>query len=452
MTVRYNQLSLQERTVVKRGLDDGLSFREIARLLGRSASTVSREVHENRIPKATKAKKKTECRDKGWCKRIGVCAKCVREGAQCAGCDARDCRDYCRAYAEQSTCQILSKAPWVCNSCRKLRYGCHRANRWVYDAQAAHKAACERRSESRQGIDMPKEKAEVALSYIKDGLTRGLSPYEISVSCEDTIGVHRSTIYRWVEAGYGGLTNLELERKVGFKPRNKTIKGKSTSHTPKRSYAEFLKLPDDERRSATEMDTVIGCVTNSQCALTLLFPPAALQLWLLTTHDTKGTLAALKAFKEACPEKLYSKLARIMITDNGEEFADEDSIAAIFDEDLSDHVSLYYCDPRHSEQKPRCEKNHSEGRQLLAKGMFDFDELTKADMRVVMCHVNSNPRLSLGGLSPIQAFLAIYGEEGAELLNAFGIEQIPPSKLMLKPEILDIERAHRGEPPLTKLK
>ena len=66
---------------------------------------------------------------------------------------------------------------------------------------------------------MDQTRAQVALAQIKEGLARGLSPYELSVLYEDTIGVHRSTIYRWVEAGYGNLTNLELERKVGFKQR-----------------------------------------------------------------------------------------------------------------------------------------------------------------------------------------------------------------------------------------
>ena len=115
------------------------------------------------------------------------------------------------------------RGPWVCNGCRKNRYGCNRPNRYVYDAEVAQKASDERRSDSRKGIDMPREKAEVALAHIKDGLSRGLSPYEISVLYEDVVGVHRSTIYRWVDAGYGGLTNLELERKVGFKPRDRVV-------------------------------------------------------------------------------------------------------------------------------------------------------------------------------------------------------------------------------------
>lgn len=85
--------------------------------------------------------------------------------------------------------------------------------------------------------------------------------------------------------------------------------------------------------------------------------------------------------------------------------------------------------------------------------MFCFDELRRRDMAVLMSHVNSNPRASLGGKSPIQMLRFIYGDEEArELLDALSIREIPRDGLMLKPEILNIERALRGEAPLSKLK
>ena len=147
---------------------------------------------------------------------------------------------------------------------------------------------------------------------------------------------------------------------------------------------------------------------------------------------------------------------RTVLTDNGEEFADEDGIGALAGERIEDGklgVRLYYCDPRQSQQKGGCEKNHTEIRQILEKGMFAFDELTGADMAVLMSHANSNPRASLGGKTPIQMLRFVYGEEEADaLLDALGIQEVGRDELMLKPEILDIERERRGEPPLTRLK
>ena len=456
MDKEYKQLTLRERKEIEEGLDRGDSFRAIARLAGRSPSTISREVRENRHVRSFKARK-AACRDRNWCKRVGVCAECVREGAYCAGCDARDCRDECKAYAEQAGCERMGRAPWVCNGCRRNRYGCNRANRYVYDAEVAQKASDERRSESRKGIDMDPGRAEVALSYIKDGESRGLSPYEISVLYKDVVGVSQSTIYRWTDAGYGGLTNIELERKVGFKPRRKKGARKSTPHSRKRSHDEFEKLPDELKDARTELDSVIGRNVDGQAVLTLYNLPCHVQLGLLAlAHDCSSVKRALDDVRSAMPERMFAKWMRAVLTDNGDEFADEDGIGGLLGERVVDgelEVHLYYCDPRQSQQKGGCEKNHTEIRQLLEKGMFAFDELVPADMAVLMSHVNSNPRASLGGKSPIQMLRFVYGEEDAQaLLDAFGIREVGRDELTLKPEILDIERAKRGEPPLTRLK
>ena len=455
MDKEYRQLGLRERKEIEEGLARGDSFRKIARLIGRSPSTVSREVRENRCVRAFRPRK-AACRDKSWCKRVNVCAECIRQGVFCADCDVRDCRDRCAAYAERAACDVLARAPWVCNGCRKNRYGCSRANRYVYDAGVAQKASDERRSESRKGIDMDKGRAEVALARIKDGLSRGLSPYEISRLYADEIGVHCSTIYRWVEAGYGGLANLELERKVGFRPRKKAAP-RPTSHSPKRSHDEFEKLPEETKASRTELDCVIGRTADAQAAMTLYNLPSHVQLvLLLSAHDCENVKKELSNVRSAMPARMYERWMRAVLTDNGAEFSDEDGIGAILGERAQGGelgVHLYYCDPRQSQQKAGCEKNHSEIRQILVKGMFSFDDLDRADMAVVMSHVNSAPRASLGGKTPIQMLRFIYGDEDADdLLRAFGIREIGRDELMLKPEILDIERAKRGKPPLKRLK
>ena len=452
----YRQLTLKERKEIEDGLNRGDSFRAIARLIGRSPSTVSREVRENRHVRAFRPRKGA-CRDRSWCKRVGVCAECVREGAFCAGCDVRDCRDFCPAYAERTACDALTRAPWVCNGCRKNRYGCNRGNRFAYEAQVAQRASDERRSDSRRGIDMEPGRAEAALAHIKDGIGRGLSPYEISVLYEDVVGVHRSTIYRWVDAGYGGLTNLELERKVGFRPRKRKAPRRPTSHSPKRSHGEFLKLPEERRASRTELDCVIGRNVDVRAVMTLYNLPSHLQLaLLLEEHDCANVKKGLAAVKDAMPEDMHARWMRTVLTDNGEEFADEDGIGALAGERIEGGklgVRLYYCDPRQSQQKGGCEKNHTEIRQILEKGMFAFDELTGADMAVLMSHANSNPRASLGGKTPIQMLRFVYGDAEADaLLDALGIQEVGRDELMLKPEILDIERERRGEPPLTRLK
>ena len=79
-----------------------------------------------------------------------------------------------------------------------------------------------------------------------------------------------STIYRWVAAGYDGMTNMELRRKVGYRPRSHRAPERATPHSPRRSHAAFLGLGEDACAAAWEMDTVEGSREDSACLLTLL--------------------------------------------------------------------------------------------------------------------------------------------------------------------------------------
>ena len=207
---------------------------------------------------------------------------------------------------------------------------------------------------------MPREKAEVALAHIKDGLSRGLSPYEISVLYEDVVGVHRSTIYRWVDAGYGGLTNLELERKVGFKPRDRKAPRKPTPHSPKRSHGEFERLPGERKGARTELDSVVGGAVDAQAVLTLYNLPCHVQLALLVrAHDCGSVKRAIADVRSVMPGRMFERWMRTALTDNGDEFADEDGIGKLLGERAEGgelKVRLYYCDPRQSQQKGGCER------------------------------------------------------------------------------------------------
>lgn len=69
MDKEYRQLTLRERKGIEEGLGRGDSFRAIARIIGRSPSTVSREVRENRHVRSFRPRKGA-CRDRNWCKRV----------------------------------------------------------------------------------------------------------------------------------------------------------------------------------------------------------------------------------------------------------------------------------------------------------------------------------------------------------------------------------------------
>ena len=65
--------------------------------------------------------------------------------------------------------------------------------------------------------------------------------------------VSPSTIYRWIDLGYAGLSNLDLRKTVKYKPRSKNQEQEATSHGVQYSYEAFWKLTQVERDSAVEM-------------------------------------------------------------------------------------------------------------------------------------------------------------------------------------------------------
>ena len=334
MAKDYRQLTRLERRVIKEGLDHRESFRAIARELERSPSTISREVRANRVPYRGKSMK-IKCPDRRECEKTALCGeKCIHPHLWCVDCKDRDCRELCEDYALKRVCPKITRAPWVCNGCSKLTYGCNRPCRVVYNVVSADEASNARRSESRSGIATTLADFETVVARIKEGLSRGLSPYEISTLFADEVDVSASTIYRWVEAGYGDMANIELERKVGFRPRRKKPQKKSTSHSRYRSYEAFCALSDEERASRTEMDTMEGSQTDVSCILTLYYLPCKIQFLQKLADKTSSEIKrALKSFRSVCPPKLFEAMFSCVLTDNGGEFSrprkTPDSISAI---------------------------------------------------------------------------------------------------------------------------
>ena len=132
----------------------------------------------------------------------------------------------------------------------------------------------------------------------------------------------------------------------------------------------------------------------------------------------------------------------------GREFSDEAAIAALLGEGPGE-TRLFYCDPRRSDQKGACERNHVEIRKLLPKGAgIRFDRLVPADLALAMSHVNSEPRGALGFATPARAFRAMLGEDAAALLDAYGVGDVPIGELDLTPGLIERARAERGDAPL----
>ena len=319
-----------------------------------------------------------------------------------------------------------------------------------YEARAAQLCADSVLVSSRRGIDADEPAAAARLEAIRGCLRRGLSPEQMAARNGGPVDLSPSTIYRWVSAGYDGMTNMELRRKVGYRPRKRAAGRAATRHSARRSHAAFLALGEDACAAAWEMDTVEGAREDSACLLTLLHRPSRLQLALPLEEKTAGCVAdALKGVRAVLGADGARRVFRAVLTDNGAEFSDEGAIAALIGEGPGE-TRLFYCDPGRSDQKGACERNHVEIRKLLPKGRgLRFDQLVPADLSLAMSHVNSEPRGALGFATPARAFRAMLGDDAAALLEAYGIEDVPIDELDLTPGLIARARAERGDAPLS---
>ena len=84
-------------------------------------------------------------------------------------------------------------------------------------------------------------------------------------------------------------------------------------------------------------------------------------------------------------------------------------------------------------QKPHCEKNHEYIRKICPKGKTTFDRLTQKDVALMMSHINSSCRESLGGLTPFTLAKLMLP---AKLLDLFGLTEIPADEVILTPDLL----------------
>ena len=128
---------------------------------------------------------------------------------------------------------------------------------------------------------------------------------------------------------------------------------------------------------------------------------------------------------------MFCRTIPLILTDRGGEFKHPDTLECGIDNIL--RTSIYYCDPMASWQKPHCEKNHEYIRKICPKTKSTFDRLTQDDVSLMMSHINSANRESLGGLSPFKLAKLMLPEE---LLTFFNLTEIPCDEIVLTPDLL----------------
>lgn len=421
-----------DRVVIEKGLDSKRSFRSIAQELGKDPTTISKEVKKHRIFQKhnTFNEKPFRCANAKDCHKKHVCSNVLFCDKYCKRCSK--CHNFCEDYVPYDYhCLLTDKAPFVCNGCPK-KSGC-RLDKYYYRAVRAQKEYKTVLIESRKGLNITEEDLDALDATVSPLVLKGQSPYMI-LQNHPEITQCEKTIYNYIEQGALSVGNLDLPKKLKYKPRKAhATEIDDTGVFEGRTYNDYQKYvkeyPDTK---ITEMDTVVGPEGSHKVLLTLHFCAADFMMaYLLDTKEAFHVENTFDSINKSIGTELFCRTIPLILTDRGGEFKHPDALECGIDNIL--RTSIYYCDPMASWQKPHCEKNHEYIRKICPKTTTTFDRLKQDDVNLMMSHINSANRESLGGLSPFKLAKLMMPEE---LLNHFGLKEIPYDEVVLTPDLL----------------
>lgn len=386
-TKKYKHLTYDDRCIIQQFITYGRTFTDIANRLHKDRTTIAKEVRGHRYSL-----------DKG----------------------------------KKPSCLILKKAPYVCNSC-EARPHCT-CQRFMYDAAIAHSEYQKTLSLERASIKLSKEEIDLINDVVSPlMIQRHHSVNQVFIEHPECLPISKSTFYRYIDLGLVHVKNIDLQRKVRFRAKKeasekpvKTIDERKLG----RLYANFKDYMDRHpAASVVEMDTVIGTSggKGGKCFLTLLFRQYNFMLiYLLPYKRSEYVTKVFLSLREALGDEEYHRLFEVILTDNGTEFSDADSIC--ISTETGEIVSnLFYCEPYSAWQKGSIERNHQYIRYVLPKGT-SFSGLTQEDCQLLASHINSTPRVSLNNLTPFEAAKAFLGEDTLKIL---GITEISKDEVDL---------------------
>lgn len=429
-----NYLTYDERLTIQQMLKEGQSFSRIAEHLHRDPVTISREVRKYAVTLATgrPGYPHNTCRNRMSCKARSICGpSCTRPSAKkCSIC--AECNAHCPDFIEE-VCTARFRIPYVCNACETIDK-CTLLKTF-YDAQKAHLKAHQVISESRSGLSTNEEEIARLNRIISPLVRQGHSIHEICVTHRDELMCSEKTIYNYIDDCLFDVRNIDLPRKVRYRPRRKRPEFKVDKGCRiGRNYVDFeafrAEHPD---LPVVQMDSVIGRIGGS-CLLTIHFVESSLMLAFLREANTsRSVIDVFDMLEDRLGPVWFRRLFPVILTDNGSEFSNPARIEFRRNPELSDRrTRVYYCDAGCPYQKGAIEVNHELIRRVLTKGS-SFDDCTQEDVTRMMNHINSYKRRKLNDRSPYETFSFICGEE---VLRRLGCTQIPAENILLRPSLL----------------
>lgn len=413
-------LTVQERIIIEKGIENGSTKAAIALTIGKDKSTVGKEIKKHR-ELVHKSSYKINCANMKNCSHNHVCDNCA------------DFKPF--------TCNRRDRSPGACNGCSKYTY--YRYDKYRYKADFSHKKYREDLVDSRTGINMSYEECKAMADIIVPLIKAGHSPYHI-VTNHPELNISEKTLYNYIENGIFrefGLLDIDLriktKRKITKKASNKYKKREDKKYLNGRTYDDFINYTAENKNlSVVEMDTVYNNGSTGPFMQTFKFLDYSFMFIVYQEEKTaKSMVEGVDLLEKILGEDLFSEEVAIIKTDRGSEFCDAEGFEK--EENESRRTRIFYCDPMASGQKGSLENNHKEIRYICPKenDLKDLGLNSQEKANLIVSHINSQSKEHLKGKSPLEV-MEFMNPALYQKFKDFGIERINKDNIVLKPYLL----------------
>ncbi|MEI3384944.1 MAG: helix-turn-helix domain-containing protein [Faecalibacillus intestinalis] len=413
-------LTVQERIIIEKGIENGSTKAAIALTIGKDKSTVGKGIKKHR-ELVHKSSYKINCANMKNCSHNHVCDNCA------------DFKPF--------TCNRRDRSPGACNGCSKYTH-C-RYDKYRYKADFSHKKYREDLVDSRTGINMSYEECKAMADIIVPLIKAGHSPYHI-VTNHPELNISEKTLYNYIENGIFrefGLLDIDLriktKRKITKKASNKYKKREDKKYLNGRTYDDFINYTAENKNlSVVEMDTVYNNGSTGPFMQTFKFLDYSFMFIVYQEEKTaKSMVEGVDLLEKILGKDLFSEEVAIIKTDRGSEFCDAEGFEK--EENESRRTRIFYCDPMASGQKGSLENNHKEIRYICPKenDLKDLGLNSQEKANLIVSHINSQSKEHLKGKSPLEV-MEFMNPALYQKFKDFGIERINKDNIVLKPYLL----------------
>lgn len=406
-------LTIEERRIIQIGIENRSPKAYIARTIGKDATTVAKEIKKHRVLKPRNTYGRPIL-----CAKMKICPK-------------KPCTRKCEQF-EEPKCAYRDRSPGACNKCPNMSK-CY-LDKYFYNADTAHAQYRKELVNCREGINLTPANRQTIGNLISPLLNKGQSVHQV-LSAHPEIQLSERTLYNYIESGVFkefGVDNFSLKEQVNRKLfKQKFKKRKEPANYQGRRYQDFLLFcSENPETPVTEMDTIYNNPSGPYLQ-TFLFRQTSFMIGFLHEKRTSGSMSqSIDLLQKRLGPQLFSNLFSLLLTDRGAEFEKN----TLFELDASGNprLSIFYCDPMQSNQKPHVECNHNYVRDIIPNH-YPMQNLTQNDVDLMFSHINSTPRRSLADKTPYELLSFLLGEDVPGLLN---IAKIARDDVVLKPWLI----------------